>query len=119
MEAHFVHAHEDGRLAVIGVMMEAGDGNELFGAIMAAAPTTEGEAALDERDAVDLIPGGDDYLRYQGSLTTPPCSEVVLWTVMDETIEVSQAHIDAFSALFPMNARPLQTLARRYVLIND
>lgn len=116
MEVHFVHAHEDGRLAVIGVMMDSGGENALFSGIMDAAPEEEGQASLGAGDATALIPGEYGLLRYQGSLTTPPCFEVVLWTVLDEVLEVDEDDIDAFAELFPMNARPLQPLNRRYVL---
>lgn len=47
-----------------------------------------------------------------GSLATPPCSEVVSWVVMGESIAVSQEQIDAFAALYPMNARPVQPSSR-------
>jgi carbonic anhydrase len=40
----------------------------------------------------------------------------VLWTVFAEPVEASEAQIDAFAAVFPMNARPLQKLNRRFVL---
>lgn len=116
MEAHFVHRGEDGGLAVIGVMMTGGGSNELFERIMASAPAEPGEAPLGPADAADLLPRDDDYYRYQGSLTTPPCSEIVLWSVMERAIAVSDAAIAKFRALYPMNARPLQALNRRYVL---
>ncbi|XP_077106165.1 carbonic anhydrase 6 [Ranitomeya variabilis] len=35
----------------------------------------------------------DNYYRYQGSLTTPPCTENVLWTVFDSHIILSQNQI--------------------------
>ena len=106
-------------MAVIGVMMEPGDDNDLFSAIMAAAPVDEGEVPLGEAKATDLLPSHDEFVQYQGSLTTPPCAEVVLWTIMDQPIEVGQADIVTFSKLFTMNARPLQDLSRRYVLNNN
>jgi len=40
----------------------------------------------------------------------------VLWTIFVEPVEVSEAQISAFAALYPMNARPLQKLNRRFVL---
>lgn len=118
MEAHFVLTHADGRLAVIGVMIEPGSENDLFHAVMTVAPAEQGEAALGAHDAAALIPPGSGFLRYRGSLTTPPCSEVVLWSVMDTPIRVDPSDIDIFAGLFRMNARPLQPLFRRYVLRN-
>jgi carbonic anhydrase len=117
MEAHFVHAQPSGRLAVIGVLMVAGKGNKAFSQIMAVAPKAEGEAHLRAPlDPGSLLPRDRDFYRYEGSLTTPPCSEVVDWNVFTHTIEVAQADIDAFKAIFPMNARPLQPLNRRFLL---
>jgi carbonic anhydrase len=117
MEAHFVHAQPSGRLAVIGVLMVAGKPNPAFSGIMAVAPKAEGEAHLHAPlDPASLLPRSRDFYRYEGSLTTPPCSEVVDWNVFTHTIEVAQADIDAFKAIFPMNARPLQPMNRRYLL---
>jgi carbonic anhydrase len=117
MEAHFVHADAHGRLAVIGVFLTPGRANPAFAAIMAAAPKKEGEHALDKPlDIEVLLPTSRSLFRYEGSLTTPPCSEVVAWNVYEQPIEVAQKDIDAFKALFPMNARPLQARNRRFLL---
>ena len=35
----------------------------------------------------------DDYYRYNGSLTTPPCYESVIWTVFKDPITMSQAQV--------------------------
>ncbi len=117
MEAHFVHAQPGGRIAVIGALMVAGERNKGFSDIIAIAPAEEGEARLRvPLDPASLLPRDRDFYRYEGSLTTPPCSEVVDWNVFTHTVEVAQADIDAFKAIFPMNARPLQPVNRRYLL---
>ena len=118
MEVHFVHKSSSGALAVVGVMIEGGGTNGLLDAIMAAAPAVEGEAEVGVRDPGDLLPAQTEFYRYQGSLTTPPCSETVLWTVMKEPVQVSDRQIQAFQQIFAMNARPLQDVHRRFVLAN-
>ena len=116
MEVHFVHAAEEGDLAVIGVLMEAGDADPTIQRLWEAIPgPDESPAAVGALDPRTLLPAGRGYFRYQGSLTTPPCSEVVSWVVMTESISVSQAQVDAFAALYPMNARPVQPLNDRSI----
>jgi carbonic anhydrase len=116
MEVHFVHKAEDGDLAVIGVLMVGGGHNTAFDAIMAAAPKSHGEAELGEVDFHSFLPETEHFYRYQGSLTTPPCSETVLWTVMQDPVAVSDEAIEDFGRMFEMNARPLQSAHRRFVL---
>lgn len=119
MEAHFVHASKDAGLLVVGVFMKAGKKNEEFAKLMAAAPATQGEAKLKEPvNAAALLPKRRHFFRYEGSLTTPPCSEVVNWNVFADPVEVAASDIDAFKKLFPMNARPLQPIHRRILLQN-
>ena len=67
-------------------------------------------------DPAHAPPRQPGLLPYAGSLTTPPCGETVPWTVFAEPAEVSEAPIAAFATLFPMNARPLQKINRRFVL---
>ena len=116
MEAHFVHAASDG-LAVVGVLMVAGKPNAVFKKIVATMPSEEGSAvpvaAIDPRQ---LLPVQQVYYHYEGSLTTPPCSETVNWIVLAHPLEVDEADIARFAALYPMNARPVQKVDRRFIL---
>ena len=117
MEVHFVHQAEEGDLAVIGVFMDAGEAHPAIQSIWDAIPGVgEAPVPLAGVDPNAFLPEGRGYFRYAGSLTTPPCSEVVNWVVMTELVAVSQAQVDAFAALYPMNARPVQPLHRRFIL---
>ena len=117
LEVHFVHASSDGDLAVVGVLFREGSPNQSLDAIWATAPGREGKAAVAfDIDAAKFLPARHDAFRYEGSLTTPPCSETVHWTVMASPQTASADQIAAFSAMFPLNARPVQPLNRRYVL---
>jgi carbonic anhydrase len=117
MEAHFVHDAPDG-LAVLGVLMVPGKPNAVFRKIVATMPPEEGapfpaDPAIDPRG---LLPAHRGYFHYEGSLTTPPCSETVDWIVFATPIEVDEADIARFGKLYPMNARPLQQRDRRFIL---
>jgi carbonic anhydrase len=117
MEIHFVHAHPSGNLAVVGVFVTPGARNAEFAEIIAAAPANEGEQNLGAPiDPNRLLPENRIRFRYEGSLTTPPCSEVVDWNVFEHPIEAAEADIARFKAIFPMNARPIQTTGRRFLL---
>jgi carbonic anhydrase len=118
MEAHFVHAGAAGGLAVVGVFIAPGKGNVAFHKIVSTMPSHEGppvaaDAAIDPNG---LLPAARTYYAYEGSLTTPPCSETVDWLVLADRIEVAEADIARFAALYPMNARPVQNRNRRFIL---
>jgi len=117
MEVHFVHKSDSGQLAVVGAMMKIGAANPVIENIWKNAPTQKGSKSVEavQVNAADLLPQSKDYYAYEGSLTTPPCSEGVLWHVLKSPIEISQQQLQIFQALFPVNARPVQPLAGRVV----
>ena len=119
MELHFVHA-ATGRpgFAVLGVLLEPGAPNRAFQAIMAALPRTAGSSMVLPAPVATaaLRPGALSYYRYEGSLTTPPCSEQVTWLVARDTVRVAQEDIARFTALYAANARPVQAINRRFLL---
>jgi len=118
LELHFVHKSAAGRLAVLGVFIQPGAENAALTPIWAAMPKEAGDeqAAGATITPGDLLPADRGFFRYHGSLTTPPCSEGVLWTVFKSPIEASPAQIRQFAALFPVNARPAQPLNQRFLL---
>lgn len=117
LEVHFVHKAEDGALAVLGVFIEEGYENASLRPIFANPPAPGPEAALPDPIRLDaLLPEDRGYFRYMGSLTTPPCTEGILWTVFRRPVQASKAQIESFARLFPLNARPTQSLNRRFLL---
>ena len=122
MEMHLVHVNAEGQLAVIGVLISEGTPNAAFDPIWANLPVTKGVEHHLEHVTVDvdaLLPTAHTTYRYEGSLTTPPCSEGVKWFVMTTPIALSKAQIGAFTALFHGNNRPVQPLNGRPVLTDE
>jgi carbonic anhydrase len=115
MELHLVHRGANG-LAVLGVMIREGARNEGYAALLDNLPGGSGEQRplAAEHRAETLLPAqiGGVY-RYQGSLTTPPCSEEVSWHVLADPVELSTEQIAQFRRVFAMNSRPVQPLAGR------
>jgi carbonic anhydrase len=107
MEAHFVHRADTGALAVVGVLMVTGKPNPAFGKIIATMPAKEGPAVKADAtiDPNALLPARRSYYRYPGSLTTPPCAEIVEWLLLTEPVQVAPADVASFAKLYPMNAR--------------
>lgn len=118
MEAHFVHRAESGAIAVLGVLIAGGGSHETFSKIIASMPAEEGPAVKADPtiNPQALLPAKLGYYRYEGSLTTPPCTEIVDWLLLTDYITVSTEDILAFAKLYPMNARPVQSDNRRFVL---
>lgn len=114
LEIHFVHAGPDGNLGVLGVFAEAGAANAPLQILLEGLE--DSAAARPDVDPTGFLPAGRDFFRYEGSLTTPPCSETVDWVVLADPITVSQAQIDAFERIHPGNTRPIQPLHRRFLL---
>lgn len=116
MEAHFVHKDAEGHLAVVAVMLKEGHKNAALEKVFDALPAAEdGTHALGALNPAALLPAKHGYYAYEGSLTTPPCSEGVRWQVLKRPIEVSESQIEAFRKLYPENARPVQPLNGREV----
>jgi len=118
LECHFVHRSSAGELAVVGVFIRPGAASAPLQAIFDKMPKTEGPE-LQTGGSIDpaaLLPTAGGYFRYMGSLTTPPCSEGLTWTVYRDPIEASVGQIRQFAALFPNNARPVQKRNRRFLL---
>ncbi len=121
LEAHFVHADANGRLAVIGLMFKAGSENKVLAKLWNKMPAKAGQKAqiAEMLQSLDLLPSNasKDYYRFNGSLTTPPCSEGVRWFVLKEPVEASTAQIEKFHKLMGGDTnRPVQPVNARVIL---
>lgn len=118
MVAHLVHKDDEGHLAVVAVLMERGSENPFIQTLWNNLPL-EANAVVQPPDlSVDLtsfLPENRSYFTYIGSLTTPPCSEGVLWMVMKNPVKISQEQINIFARLYRNNARPIQKTLGRLV----
>ena len=120
MEMHLVHGRGSGEFAVVGVFYELGDADEPLQQLIEAVPPGSSGATDDvDLNAADFAPDGAAYFAYHGSLTTPPCSEVVSWLLMRERRTLSEQQLAALRGFTsgdnnrpvqPLNERPIQLL---------
>jgi carbonic anhydrase len=118
MEIHFVHTSAAKKLAVVSVLVEQGKANKAFEPIWLHLPKQKGLEAHLENVAIDvnkLLPRRKAAYRYEGSLTTPPCTEGVTWIVMKQRVQLSAEQIEAFRSILDGNNRPVQQLNERVV----
>ena len=117
MVAHLVHRDASGKLAVVAVLIERGGARKLVQTVWNNMPLEKNETVTPAgaMDMNDILPAKREYFTYMGSLTTPPCSEGVLWMVMRDPVTISQEQIDIFARLYQMNARPIQATAERLI----
>ncbi len=121
MEMHLVHKKGEGELAVVGVLMKEGQANRFLDAIIQHIPKHAEERSMVEAvtiNAADVLPESGEYFHYYGSLTTPPCSEGVNWSVLKTPVEASAAQIEAFHSVMGDNARPVQQVNQRFLLMS-
>lgn len=118
MVVHLVHKADDGQLAVVAVLLERGNENPFIQTLWNNLPLEKNAPVAPPALTIDpttLLPSGRSYYTYMGSLTTPPCSEGVLWLVMKQPVQVSAEQINIFSRLYKNNARPIQPTADRLI----
>jgi carbonic anhydrase len=118
MVAHLVHKNDEGQLAVVAILLELGKSNELIDKVWTYMPLDAGDRVRMPAGILnmnELLPIDQRYYQFIGSLTTPPCTEGVLWMVMKQPIQISKAQYRLFTQLYPNNARPVQALNGRPV----
>jgi carbonic anhydrase len=116
MVAHFVHKSKDGKLAVIGVLLNEGKDNAAIKTLWANLPPKEGVEYLPEKVSFNpgsMLPKDLGFYNYEGSLTTPPCTEGVQFYILKKPMDISKDQVGKFP--FKLNARPVQNLNGRKI----
>ncbi|VEN62390.1 unnamed protein product, partial [Callosobruchus maculatus] len=116
LEAHLVHykeeyknvmeplKHDDG-IAVLGVMFDLSpDDYDEFEKLVPIVPTLQSKlnqpANISSLILRKFLPTDlEGFYRYNGSLTTPQCNEVVVWTVFTNVIEISERQVKIFQGM--------------------
>ena len=116
MVVHFVHKNKEGKLAVLGVLLKEGNDNPGIKVLWEHAPKKEGpEVTVDgvNFNPANLLPREMEFWGYDGSLTTPPCTEGVKFFILKSPVNISRDQVNEFP--FKRNARPVQPLNGRQI----
>lgn len=119
MVAHFVHKNAEGKLAVLGVLLNDGKDNAAIQTLWNNAPKAEGPEVVVDKvkfDPSSLVPAALTHYSYEGSLTTPPCTEGVNFYILKTPVDIGKKQVVDFP--FKRNARPVQPLNGRKINAN-
>ncbi|MFT4171741.1 MAG: carbonic anhydrase family protein [Rhodocyclaceae bacterium] len=117
MSAHLIHRDQQGHVAVVAVLLQEGPANDALQTLWNNLPLERNDAYQPDSpiDANRLLPEQRGYFSYMGSITTPPCTEGVLWLVLKQPVDVSREQIDIFGRFYRGNVRPIQPTAGRII----
>lgn len=118
MEVHFSHADRNGNLAVFAAMFEAGKASSALYRLWANMPRTAGVKVtlMQMNFAEGLLCTDRSYYRFNGSLTTPPCSEGVRRLVPKQAMSISESQLEAVNNEMQRNNRPVRAINSRTIL---
>ena len=117
MVIHLVHRDDEGRQAIVALLLERGIAQKTVQTVWNNLPLEKNEIVKPSSalDASDLLPLQRGYYTYMGSISTPPCSEGVLWMVRKQPVQLAPGQMALFSRLYPYNARPVQPSSGRII----
>ncbi|KAL2488714.1 Alpha carbonic anhydrase 7 [Forsythia ovata] len=123
MEVHLVHESMDNKTAVLGIMYKIGCPDPFLSMIKqdleALVHTSNVERAVGIIDPKLIKFGSRKYYRYIGSLTTPPCDQNIIWTILRKIRTVTRKQVklirEAVHDASETNARPIQPINQRIV----
>ena len=121
MELHLVHEREDGVIAVVAGLYELGDADSAIQNVIDATPEV-GRRVVPEFSvpAADYAPRETGFYQYLGSLTTPPCSELVEWYIAERLGTISERQAERLSELTGgANYRAVQPRNGRVIVLSS
>ncbi|WCJ34305.1 alpha carbonic anhydrase 1 [Euphorbia peplus] len=130
LELHIVHEAADHSRAVVAILYKFGPPDPFIASLnpklakmhtMVRKNGGSPQVSLGMLNTKFLGNITGHYYRYLGSLTTPPCTEPVIWTVLSKLRSVSKEQVAAIrsplTSHFRHNCRPVQPLHGRTVKI--
>lgn len=118
MSLRFEHKAKSGRLMMLAVPVQEGKESKVIRALWSALPLERNKSVqlgAVKIDLAQLLPQKRDYYLFSGSLTTPPCSEGVLWVILKQPLQLSREQIGDFGKVYKSNVRPVQAANGRVV----
>ncbi|KAJ3700173.1 hypothetical protein LUZ61_003878 [Rhynchospora tenuis] len=132
VELHMVHANDEGNITVLANLYRYGRRDPFLDKIkgkvdeLAKAVRAKGDQAQVQVGRMHMTPlrrHCHKYVRYIGSLTTPPCTENIIWNVLLKVREMSRGQAEELRSIleegFKINSRPTQPLNGRIVEMYD
>ncbi|XP_021912217.1 alpha carbonic anhydrase 7-like, partial [Carica papaya] len=123
LELHMVHESLDGKVAVVGILYKIGRPDSFLSSLekilAKITDTSEEERVVGITDPRDIKIGSRQYFRYVGSLTVPPCTQNVVWTIVRKVRTVTKKQVRLLRVAVhdesDTNARPLQPINERFI----
>ncbi|MEL4455661.1 carbonic anhydrase family protein [Lutimonas vermicola] len=121
IEIHLVHQSQEKNYTVLSIFGFEGEQSQTMEDMESFLPLQKGQEKEIERafDLSRLFPANKSYYAYEGSLTTPPCTENVQWVIFKEPIVVSLEEVLKLKDNMPLeNYRNEQPLNDRLVYLH-
>jgi carbonic anhydrase len=116
MEMQFIHQNADREFAIISVLVEEGKVLTALEPLFKVIPDDEGDLSPTiEINPMAFLPPKRTFFFYEGSLTTPPCTEGVKWFILTQSVDVSSKQLDILAHFHKNNVRPLQKTQGRTI----
>jgi carbonic anhydrase len=118
MSLQLVHLSPEATFLVIEVPVVVGKENPVIKTLLEHIPAGGKEQKTNsvKVNAMDLVPADRGYYSFRGSLTNPICNEGVLWFLLKNPIEMSEAQIAEYRKYYHDTARPLQPVNDRPIV---